>query len=113
MKICTYINDELIETMAKIDEDKLSSITKILLQNPLILNLSEIGCIPNINSLWDGEIFSDIRIENYSQYVGETDKTSFAIILENKVVTVMDLYDEKYIAIMSSNPVFRLEEDTF
>ena len=94
----------------QIDENNLTDLQKLLLQNPIIINLEDVGVVPRLGSVWDGESFEEIDNEDYQSFVNETGRTYFAVILENKVVEILNYNTPREIAIMSSNPVVRLED---
>jgi hypothetical protein len=111
MRLNVYVDDEYVYGQRKVTVESLNSIQQLLLKNPLIINLGTIGYVPKINSVWDGEQFSEIDIKDYSGLIAGTFKEYYAIVLDNKVEEVLAYSDERNNAIMSSNPVFKLEED--
>jgi hypothetical protein len=110
MILNVYIDDECAYSLVEIDKDNLTDLQKLFLQNPIILNLEDIGVIPKLGSGWDGNVFTEIDNNDYQSFVNGTDKTYFAVVVENKVVEILNYNTPREIAIMSSNPVVRLED---
>lgn len=111
MRLNVYIDNEYVYGIRNISEENLTDIQKLLLKNPIIINLGDIGYVPKIGSDWNGSVFSEIDIEDYQSFIAGTEKEYFAIILEGKVVEILNYNQEREIAIMSSNPVIKLEDD--
>jgi hypothetical protein len=110
MVLNVYIGDECVYSLMEVYENNLTDLQKLFLQNPIIINLEDIGIIPKLGSGWDGNAFAEIDNEDYQSFVNETDRTYFAFVLENKVVEILNYNTPREIAIMSSNPVVRLED---
>ena len=110
MFLNVYIDHECVYSLIEMSENNLTDLQKLFLQNPIIINLEDVGVVPKVGSAWDGKAFEEIDNEDYQSFVNGTDKTYFAVVLENKVVEILNYNTPREIAIMSSNPVVRLED---
>lgn len=110
MKLNVYVDNECVYEQIVMDVSHLNSLQQLLLKNPLVINLNRVGYVPKMKSTWDGKRFSEVDVEDYAGLISGTTKEYYAIVLDNVVETIIVYSDEFYNAIMSSNPVFKLED---
>lgn len=112
MRLNTYIGNEMVRSVGGVPENGFPESIAILLQNPTFVELNEFGYVPAYGSIYKDNNF--ISNEPNVHDVLDESKVYFAGIVENIMVKhyVTSKEDEMMIAILSSSPTFKLEDDS-
>lgn len=111
MRINCYVDGEYVLGMGGVTEENMNEIQRVLAKSPTVVDLSIFKHFPEIGATYDGQSFSSITGSNYEALTADGSREYFALVVDGKVERVIDVSDEMQCAIMSSNPVFKLEGD--